>query len=81
MSYNDLPLDSKPLQFQQIKHLLDYNQLVSITFDAHEKIIACRAYLDQKMQQLLKNNLLQKVEKFLNLEKVLIKLIIVLILK
>jgi histidine ammonia-lyase len=51
MSYNYLPLDSKPLQFQQIKHLLDYNQLVSITFDAHEKIIACRAYLDQKMQE------------------------------
>ncbi len=39
MSYNYLPLDSKPLQFQQIKHLLDYNQLVSITFDAHEKIM------------------------------------------
>lgn len=51
MSYNYLPLDQKPLQFQQIKHLLDYNQLVSITFDAHEKILACRAYLDQKMQE------------------------------
>jgi histidine ammonia-lyase len=51
MSYNYLPLDSKPLQFQQIKHLLDYNQLVSITFDAHEKIMTCRAFLDQKMKE------------------------------
>jgi len=51
MSYNYLPLDSKPLQFQQIKHLLDYDQLVSITFDAHEKIMHCRAYLDQKMKE------------------------------
>ncbi len=51
MSYNYLPLDRKPLQFQQIKHLLDYNQLVSITFDAHEKIMDCRAFLDQKMKE------------------------------
>ncbi len=39
MSYNYLPLDHKPLHFQQIKNLLDYNQLVSITFTAHERII------------------------------------------
>ncbi|MBT9485887.1 histidine ammonia-lyase [Sediminibacterium sp.] len=51
MSYNYLPLDSKPLQFQQIKHLLDYDQLVSITFDAHEKIMRCRDFLDQKMKE------------------------------
>jgi histidine ammonia-lyase len=49
MSYNYLPLDSKWLSFNQVKDLLDYGQLVSITFDAHEKIMACRAYLDQKM--------------------------------
>ncbi|KAF0241331.1 MAG: hypothetical protein FD183_748 [Chitinophagaceae bacterium] len=48
MSYNYLPLDSKWLHFQQVKDLLDFNQLVSITFDAHEKIIACRKYLDEK---------------------------------
>lgn len=49
MSYNYLPLDSKWLHFQQVKNLLDFNQLVSITFDAHERIIACREYLDKKM--------------------------------
>ena len=48
MSYNYLPLDNKWLHFQQVKDLLDYNQLVSISFDAHEKIMKCRAYLDQK---------------------------------
>jgi histidine ammonia-lyase len=49
MSYNYLPLDKSPLNFQQVKNLLDFNQLVSITFDAHEKIMTCRAYLDRKM--------------------------------
>jgi len=49
MSYNYLPLDRKWLHFQQVKNLLDFNQLVSITFDAHERIIACREYLDKKM--------------------------------
>ncbi len=48
MSYNYLPLDSKWLHFQQVKDFLDYNQLVSITFDAHEKISYCRTYLDNK---------------------------------
>lgn len=50
MSYNYLPLDSKPLNFQQIKHLLDFDQQVSITFDAHEKILACRNFVDKKMK-------------------------------
>ena len=50
MSYNYLPLDRKWLHFEQVKHLLDFQQLVSITFDAHERIVACRTYLDQKMQ-------------------------------
>lgn len=49
MSYNYLPLDRKWLHFDQVKHLLDYQQLVSITFDAHERILACREYLDRKM--------------------------------
>jgi histidine ammonia-lyase len=51
MSYNYLPLDRKWLHFQQVKNLLDFNQLVSITFDAHERIIACREYLDKKMAE------------------------------
>ncbi len=49
MSYNYLPLDSKWLHFKQIKNLLNFNQLVSITFTAHEQIIACRDYLEQKL--------------------------------
>lgn len=47
MSYNYLPLDRKWLHFQQVKNLLDYNQQVSITFDAHERILKCREYVDQ----------------------------------
>lgn len=50
MSYNYLPLDRKPLNFQQVKNLLDFDQLVSITFDAHEQILQCRQYLDNKVE-------------------------------
>lgn len=50
MSYNYLPLDRKWLHFSQVKHLLDFDQQVSITFDAHERILACRNYLDAKME-------------------------------
>ena len=50
MSYNYLPLDKTPTNFQQIKNLLEYNQLVSITFDAHSRITECRAYLDKKIE-------------------------------
>ena len=49
MSYNYLPLDKKWLNFQQVKNLLDFDQLVSITFDAHERILKCREYLDKKV--------------------------------
>jgi hypothetical protein len=37
--YNYLPLDRKWLHFDQVKNLLDYGQHVSITFDAHERIL------------------------------------------
>lgn len=50
MSYNYLPLDRKWLHFEQVKNLLDYDQQLSITFDAHERILACRQYLDAKME-------------------------------
>jgi histidine ammonia-lyase len=50
MSYNYLPLDRKRTNFKQIKNLLAYNQQVSITFDAHERILACRQYLDEKLK-------------------------------
>ncbi len=49
MSYNYLPLDKNPTNFQQIKNLLAHDQLVSITFDAHDRITKCRKYLDDKM--------------------------------
>ena len=50
MSYNYLPLDKNPTNFQQIKNLLAHEQLVSITFDAHDRITKCRKYLDEKME-------------------------------
>lgn len=49
MSYNYLPLDRQHTNFQQLKNLLSFDQLVSITFDAHERILKCREYLDNKM--------------------------------
>jgi len=51
MSYNYLPLDKSVLTFQQVKHLLKYKQLVSITFAAHEAILKCREYLDKKLSE------------------------------
>ncbi|MEO6671114.1 MAG: histidine ammonia-lyase [Ferruginibacter sp.] len=50
MSYNYLPLDKSHTDFQQIKNLLSYGQMVSISFDAHERIVKCRQYLDKKME-------------------------------
>lgn len=46
-----MPLDRKWLSFQQVKDLLDYDQHVSITFDAHDRILQCREYLDKKLKQ------------------------------
>ncbi len=51
MSYNYLPLDKSELTFQQVKNFLKYNQLVSITFSAHEAISKCRSYLDDKLEK------------------------------
>lgn len=50
MSYNYLPLDKQPTSFKQIRDFLSYNQHVSVTFDAHYRIVACREYLDRKME-------------------------------
>ena len=49
MSYNYLPLDKSWLDFEQVKNLLNFDQKVSITFDAHERITKCREYLDKKV--------------------------------
>lgn len=50
MSYNYLPLDRKHTSFQQVQNLLKFDQWVSITFDAHERILNCRSYIDEKMK-------------------------------
>ena len=49
MSYNYLPLDRKHTSLQQIKNLLAHDQHISISFDAHDRIVKCRAYLDKKI--------------------------------
>jgi histidine ammonia-lyase len=49
MSYNYLPLDHKWLSFEQVKNYIHFHQLVSITFDAHERITKCREYLDKRL--------------------------------
>ena len=51
MSYNYLQLDNNWLHFDQIKDLLDFDQHISITFNAHKRIIACRDFLDKKMSE------------------------------
>ncbi len=50
MSYNYLPLDRQHTNFRQVKNLLKFDQLVSITFDAHARILKCREYLDDKVK-------------------------------
>src|SRR4051812_21263093 len=49
MSYNYLPLDKSWMNFQQVKNLLAFDQLVSITWGAHDEIVKCREYLDKKL--------------------------------
>lgn len=49
MSYNYLPLDHTPTTFQQIKNLIAYKQLISITFAGYEAVGKCRDYLDKKL--------------------------------
>lgn len=51
MSYNYLPLDRKHTSLQQVKNLLAFEQHVSITFDAHDRIVDCRTYLDSKIAE------------------------------
>jgi histidine ammonia-lyase len=51
MSYNYLPLDKSWLDFEQVKNLLDFDQKISITFDAHDRIHKCRDYLNKKMAE------------------------------
>ncbi|TDW97292.1 histidine ammonia-lyase [Dinghuibacter silviterrae] len=46
MSYNYLPLDERWLGIDQVDWLLAYQQRISITFGAHERIRHCREYLD-----------------------------------
>jgi len=39
------------LHFNQIKDLLDFDQHISITFNAHKRIVACRDFLNKKMSE------------------------------
>jgi histidine ammonia-lyase len=50
MSTNQLPLDPKHTDFEQVKKLLAFNQELSISEDAQQKILKCREYLDKKME-------------------------------
>ncbi len=49
MSYNYLPLNKSWLSFKQVSNLLSYDQQVSITWGAHDEILKCRNYLDEKL--------------------------------
>jgi len=51
MSYNYLPVDKSALTFRQVKDFLQYDQGISITFQAHEAILKCREYLDKKLTE------------------------------
>jgi histidine ammonia-lyase len=49
MDSNNLPLDKNWMTFENIKNLLANHQSVSITQNAHDEIIKCRKYLDEKL--------------------------------
>jgi histidine ammonia-lyase len=50
MDYNYLPLDSTPVNLQQLQLLLQYKQDISITYQAWEAVEKCRLYLDEKLK-------------------------------
>lgn len=54
MDYNYLPLDSTPLSLNQLKMLMDYQQKISITYQAWEAVENCRNYLDEKLKNTAK---------------------------
>lgn len=49
MDYNYLPLDSTPVNLNQLRRLLAYKQNISITYQAWEAVEKCRKYLDEKL--------------------------------
>jgi histidine ammonia-lyase len=50
MDYNYLPLDSTPVNLQQLQLLLQYKQDISITYQAWEAVEKCRLYLNEKLK-------------------------------
>ncbi len=67
MSYNYLPLDHNQLHFQQIKDLLEYNQLVSITYSAHENILRHIQQQRPIMQSAVQTALVQPIDHYFEL--------------
>lgn len=51
MDYNYLPLDSSPVNMEQLALLLSYHQDISITYQAWEAVEKCRQYLDGKLEK------------------------------
>ena len=49
MNKDLLKIDDSLMDFQQVKDLLQNNTQLSLTKDAEEKILKCRAYLDKKL--------------------------------
>src|SRR5688500_1274222 len=49
MNSNILSLDKSLLTFDDVKNLLAYHQQLAITPEAHDEIIKCRRYLDEKL--------------------------------
>lgn len=49
MSYNYLSLDQEEISFMQVKNYLKHDQLISVTFAAHQAIVKCRAFLTEKI--------------------------------
>ncbi len=51
MNDNYMPLDASWLGFYQVKSFLDNEQKISVTPDAQQRILKCRQYLDNKLEQ------------------------------
>ena len=84
MSYNYLPIDKSPTSFEQIKNLIAFDQLVSITFDAHSRITTCWNFINEntQLEELQQNLILSHAcELVEEVPKEIVKLMIMLKIK